>query len=152
MVRDAEMLVFEVEGQACGLPLEQVERIEPAVAINPLMNAPSGVAGLINFHGEVIPVLDARFRFQLPAREVKLGDHFIIAQVRSRTVALWVEHIHGVERCSLGVPSSEASAEMSAPRSGVTTLDNRLITIQPMETFVSAADERCLAEMLEGVA
>jgi len=48
-----------------------VEKVVRAVEITPLPKAPEIVVGVINAQGRILPVLDIRKRFRLPAREMK---------------------------------------------------------------------------------
>ena len=77
------LVVFGIEGQRYALPLLAVERVLPMVAVSPLPKAPSVALGVINFHGQVVPVLDIRNRFGLPSRDYGLTGHLLIARTRS---------------------------------------------------------------------
>src|SRR5262245_21471826 len=63
------LFVFRLAEQHYALPLLTVERVLPMVAVSPLPQAPSLTLGVINLHGLVVPVLDLRRRFGLPAHE-----------------------------------------------------------------------------------
>jgi purine-binding chemotaxis protein CheW len=63
-----QVLVFEVAGRRYGLPADDVQELLRAVSIVPLPRAPAVVEGVINLRGKVVPVLDVRGRFRLPAR------------------------------------------------------------------------------------
>src|SRR3989304_5552038 len=52
------LVLFALDGQRYGLPLARVERALPMVAVAPLPKAPAIALGVINLHGQVIPVLD----------------------------------------------------------------------------------------------
>src|ERR1700720_4210722 len=86
-----EVLVFEVGGQRYGLPSPDVREIVRAVTLTPLPRTPAIVEGVINLRGTVVPVLDIRARFRLPARAVEHTDHLIVAWAGQRLVALRVD-------------------------------------------------------------
>ena len=44
------------------------------VDVTPLPKAPPIVRGLVNVHGQVIPVVDTRRRFRMSDKDVSLGD------------------------------------------------------------------------------
>jgi hypothetical protein len=75
------ILVFSLDEPLYALPLSSVERVVPAVEITPLPKAPEFVLGVINVHGQVIPVMDIRQRLRLPTRPVGLEDRFILARL-----------------------------------------------------------------------
>jgi chemotaxis signal transduction protein len=54
------LLIVRVGSQRYALPAAAVERILPMAALTPLPGAPRDVAGLLNLHGEILPVVDPR--------------------------------------------------------------------------------------------
>lgn len=54
------LLIVRVGSQRFALPAAAVERILPMAALTPLPGAPRNVAGLLNLHGGVVPVVDPR--------------------------------------------------------------------------------------------
>jgi chemotaxis-related protein WspB len=53
-----KLLVFQIGADRYGLPLPAVRRVLPLMALKALPGAPEAVAGLMNLHGAVIPVID----------------------------------------------------------------------------------------------
>lgn len=88
-----EMLLFKLAGQRFALPLDRVERVILATAVTPLPEAPEIVAGLINLAGRFVALIDLRRRFGQPSKALELEDYFIVARLRDREVALWVDRI-----------------------------------------------------------
>jgi purine-binding chemotaxis protein CheW len=70
-----------------------VVEIVRAVAISPLPSAPTVIEGLIDVRGQVVPVFNLRHRFGFPAREIDVGDHFILARASRRVAALHVDRV-----------------------------------------------------------
>jgi purine-binding chemotaxis protein CheW len=89
--KSREFLIFEVGGRRFGLPAAEVQEIVRAVAVVLLPGAPVGVEGVINVRGRVVPVLDLRQRFGLPAKPLEHTDHLVIARVAGRLAALRVD-------------------------------------------------------------
>jgi len=63
--RRSELLPFHLDDQRFAVPLPASVRVERAVAITPLPKAPDIVMGIINFHGQIIPVVNIRSRFNM---------------------------------------------------------------------------------------
>ena len=78
-----EVLLFTLEGQRYALPLEDVRELVRAVRLTPLPRAPAVVEGLLNLRGELLPVLDLRRRFRLPARRLSASDRKVRRSWRS---------------------------------------------------------------------
>jgi len=91
-----QYVVFRLEDQAHALPLGIVERVVRAVAVTPVPGAPAPVLGVVNVQGRVIPVVGVRSLLGGAAREVVLGDQFIIVRRADRLVALVVDEVVGV--------------------------------------------------------
>src|SRR5947209_286603 len=86
-----EVLVFEIEGRRYGLAAVVVRELLRMVAVVPLPGAPAVVEGVVNLRGAIVPVLDLRQRFGLPARPATPADHLIVAEADGRPVALRVD-------------------------------------------------------------
>src|ERR1700694_3359288 len=107
--RTREILVFEVGGQRYGLPTVDVRELVRAVTITPLPNAPAVIEGVVNVRGRVLPVLDVRARFRLPAKPLDPSDHFIVASAGARGVILRVDratHLALVDDASIQPPQT----------------------------------------------
>ena len=83
-----QFFVLRLDDRLYALYLPVVLRAVRVVEITPLPKAPDIVSGIINVHGEIIPVVDIRKRFGLPQRETRPSDQIIIARTSRRTVAL----------------------------------------------------------------
>ncbi len=72
-----QLVSFVIVEQQYALPLSVVERVLPMVAVSPLPHAPSIALGVINLHGQIIPVLDIRRRLGFPTRDYGLTAHLL---------------------------------------------------------------------------
>ena len=61
------LLVFALAGLQCALGTSKIDRVVAAVEISPVPQAPAIVLGLVNVHGRILPVLNIRRLFRLPA-------------------------------------------------------------------------------------
>ena len=73
MNESGEVVVFTLDGQRFGLHLSAVERVAHAARVTSLPKAPEIVAGVINIHGDVLPIVDVRSRFGYPERGMELA-------------------------------------------------------------------------------
>ena len=148
-VDSLEVLVFEVGGQRYGLPSSDVQELLRAVTIVPLPRAPEIVEGVINLRGTILPVLDIRGRFRLPARAAEHTDHFIVAHADDRPVVLRADRALGLVRFAAGdiqnagdvVPEAEYVA-------GIAGLPDGIVLIHDLRTFLTQAEATLLAESL----
>ncbi|MHB8255543.1 MAG: chemotaxis protein CheW, partial [Acidiferrobacter sp.] len=103
------------------------------------------IAGVINVQGQVIPVINIRRRFRLPEREMALSDHMIVARTARRKVALLVDGAMGVIELSQDqvVRSPFILPDMEYVE-GVVKLEDGLILIHNLDTFLALEEEKAL--------
>jgi purine-binding chemotaxis protein CheW len=144
-----KIVLFSLDEPRYALYLSAVERVVQAVEITPLPKAPKIIMGVINFHGEIIPVIDIRKRFHLTSREINLEDQFIIAQTSKRTVVLVVDSVEGVYDFE---QDQVVDAEEVFPYvdyiSGVAKIETDIVLINDLEKFLSIDEEKILDQAL----
>lgn len=140
-----QLLIFQLDDQRFGLPLEAIERVARVVEMISLPMAPDIVLGVIDVQGRIVPVVDVRRRFRLPSRDVRLSDHLIIARTTRRCVALLVDAAGDVVECpaSAMIPSDAIVPDMGYV-SGVARLPDGAILIHDLESFLSLDEHAAL--------
>ena len=78
------LIIFTLDDQRYALPLHAAQRVVHMVAITPLPDAPDVILGVVNFHGQIIPVFNVRCRFRLPERTIALTDQLVFAQCAAK--------------------------------------------------------------------
>ena len=147
-----EILVFSLDEPRYALYLYSVERVVHAVEITPLPKAPEIVQGIINLHGEIIPVIDIRRRFNLPSRGLEPEDQFIIARTAKRQVALITDSVVGIhELKSDQIADTEQELPYAEYISGVAKTEDNLILITDLEKFLSLDEEKMMDKAIENV-
>lgn len=151
-----DALLFELADARLAIPAACVIEVVRAVAIDPLPEAPAVVSGVINMRGLVMPVIDMRKRFGLPARAAMPEDYFIAVNSGPHRVALHVDRPLDLEQVTptpfealVDVPASYAYVSGVVP-----TLDGVLL-ICDLPRFLSSADSTALGRalsLLEGAA
>jgi len=150
MGSETDLLIFRIDDSRYALPLENVLKVELAAAVTPLPNAPSVVAGIINVHGRLLPVMDVRRRLGLPSRDMRLDDHLILARTFRRDLLLWVEQVPRVERCSAAAQADADTVLEQLPHfAGITALKDNLVLIHDLEKFLSEDEEKQLTQAME---
>lgn len=144
------LLVFRLEGQRCGLPVEAVERVLPMAAVTPLPQGPAVALGLLNLHGELLPVLDLRRRFGLPPADYGPGARLLVSWAGARRVLLPVDEVEEVvEIRREAVIPPEAILPGAGRLAGVVALPDGLLLIHDLEGFLSLEEERALGLALQ---
>ena len=144
------LIIFTLDDQRYALPLPAADRVLRMVAITPLPNAPDIILGVVNVQGHVIPVINVRRRFCLPAREIALTDQLLVAHTARRPVALVVDAVLDVIACTA---QSLIAAEDIVPKlehvEGVVKLSDGLILIHDLDKFLSLEEEDSMDRVLE---
>ncbi|MGE5343791.1 MAG: chemotaxis protein CheW [Candidatus Omnitrophota bacterium] len=89
-------LEFTLGGKQFALPLSVVDRVVHAVEVMRLPKGPDIVCGLINYKGQIIPIINISRRFHLPERTLDPDQYFIIMHSNVRKFGLLADNIHSV--------------------------------------------------------
>ena len=91
-----QLLVFVVEGHEYVLPISLILRTVNIVEITPLPHDSELISGVINLHGQVIPVINIRKCLNFKNRAPRLSDIMLIANVADRTIAFIVDEVKNI--------------------------------------------------------
>jgi len=143
------LVVFTLDAQRYAVHLPVVSRVIRAVEIARLPKAPAIVLGVINVHGQIVPVVDVRTRFGLPRRELEPGDQFVLARAGSRNVALVVDFVSGIVDCpEESIVALEQVAGGVEYVAGIAKLADGVTLIHDLETFLSLDEKKSLDRAL----
>ena len=144
------LLAFSLDDHAYALHLRAVEQIVRIVEVTRLPDAPGIVAGVVNVRGQVIPIVDIRKRFLLPARDPDLSDQLIVARTSRRAVGLIADIVTGVVECDEAqVIAAEAIVPGLQYIKGVAKLKDGMLLIHDLDTFLSLEEDRLLRDALK---
>ena len=140
-----EILIFEVAGQRHGLSALQVQELLPALSIMPVPGASSGVEGVINLRGAILPVLDVRKRFGLPSKSLALTDHFIIVQTEGRLIALHVDRALDLARVDTeALANVDTLGSHRDGRAQVVKVGTGMVLLHQVHDLVATIDPQAL--------
>jgi chemotaxis-related protein WspB len=96
------VLVFSIGTQRYGLRLRAIVRVLPVVALRQLPLAPGFVAGLMDLHGEPVPVIDLSRLAGITPEQVWFDTRIILVDYPAgdgsvRPLGLLAEHVIGIE-------------------------------------------------------
>ncbi|GAM10255.1 chemotaxis protein CheW [Geobacter sp. OR-1] len=150
MTGSEQIVVFTLDDQRYGIPLEMVERVVRMVEITPLPGVAGFIRGVINVQGKILPVLDQRRRFGLSERPVELSDQLIIVKGAKRRLALMTDMACEVRECPEQIQTEAAEIISDLPfLAGVAKLSDGLILLQDPEALLSPAETEVIDELME---
>ncbi len=82
------------------IPASEVYQMETYSGATPVPGAPSYVAGLVQIRQKIIPVLNARERFGLPAKPTDLETRVVVLKLSERLVGILVDSAREVQNIS----------------------------------------------------
>jgi purine-binding chemotaxis protein CheW len=90
-------LLFRLGDEEYGVPIDRVQTIEEMHRIVAVPDVPEYVRGVINLRGNVIPVVELRVRFGMPAREYDDRTCIIVITSSRRTIGFIVDTVNEVQ-------------------------------------------------------
>jgi purine-binding chemotaxis protein CheW len=108
--------LFKVADAEYVLPAADVLHMESYTGATRVPGAPAYVAGLMQVRRRVIPIVDLRVRFGLPAREPTLDSRVVVVQSGERAVGLLADSVREVRNIAAEdfKPPPELIAEQSS--------------------------------------
>ena len=100
-MQDSEkLLIFRLDNTSFAIHLNDVERIIRIVEISALPESAKYIMGVIDYHGEFIPVVDTRYIFKLPQRDFEIQDKLIVTNLSGKRIAFWVDSTDEIDEFS----------------------------------------------------
>lgn len=102
-----------------GIDIMRAQEIITVSEITRMPEVPDYIRGLINLRGNVIPIVDLRCRFSLPAKPYDESTRIIVANVREKTVGFVVDAVTGVLRIR--------EEQIDPPPTNITELEHQYV-------------------------
>jgi len=120
---------FKIGERNYALSLENVESVHRMVALIPLPEAPDWMAGLVDFHGQVVPAIDVRQRLGRNGRKPRIDDRLLIVNDNARKLALIVEEASEILEVSEDLLQAPDTLSKSIPISSVIRKGEHLVLV-----------------------
>lgn len=131
-------VAFFLDGQRYALPIERVQEIQQIVEFSEVPGGGSGIVGMINLRGHVIPALDLRRVVGLTPQEYDLETPMIICRIRGQLVALVVDEVQDVlefpDGCLQAAPPMHS---LSSKMIGVARLGDGLVYLLDLDQLLA---------------
>jgi purine-binding chemotaxis protein CheW len=137
-----DVLIFEIAGQRHGLLSADIVELLPALSILPITGNASGMNGVINLRGTIVPVVEVRRSLGLPARPLALSDHFIVVRNGDVQRVLHVDHATELVRLdasALGEVETQVFGRTQTTR--VAKLRDGMVVIHAVSDLLAGTDE-----------
>lgn len=151
---DEQFIIFSVGSEEYGLNVLRVQEIIRYLTPTKVPHAPSFVEGVIDFRGEVIPVLNLRNRFNLPPKEYDPFSVIIVIETNGKIVGLTVDQVSDI----INIPKDQihpapdfASQTNTRYLTSLGKLGERLILIIDLDKIMDLNEQEHLEELITEV-
>jgi len=129
-------LVCTVGDAAYALPARRVIELETYPGATPVPGVRPWVAGLVQVRGRVIPAIDLRARFGLPAAVRTLDTRAVLVELEQRVVALVVDAAREVVRLPPELRRPAGAGDHGDHIGGVAELAHRRFLLVDLESLL----------------
>ena len=135
-----QLVTFRIGDEEFGVDILSVQEIIRLMQITMVPHAAAFIEGVINLRGKVIPVINMRTRFSLPAVEHDANTRIVVMEFNQKIVGFLVDGVSEVLR----IPAS--TVEPAPPVvcgigseyiRGVGKLEDRLLILLDLDTLLS---------------
>ena len=107
-------LTFRIASEDYGIAIANVTEIIGIQSITEIPEMADYIKGVINLRGKVIPVMDVRLRFKLPAREYDERTCIVVVEIDGTSVGLVVDTVNEVA----DIPEEQVEPAPKSKREG----------------------------------
>jgi len=148
-----QFVIFQLGESEFGVAINQVLRITRLMDITRVPRAPHFLEGVVNVHGEIVPVLDLKRRFDLPMGEYDDRARILIVEVEDQRVGMIVDSVTEIVRiptAAIEPPPAMVAQISGVYLTGLGRLDDRLIIILDLSRVLTPEEVKELEQVEEG--
>lgn len=147
-----QFLTFKVADEEYGVDVLKVQEIIRYRKPTKMPNAPEIIKGVINFRGEVIPMVDLRKKFNLPIEEYDSFTVVIVLEVKSKIVGIIVDKVS--DMLSFNDEDIQTNLEFGSQVDmkfikGMARMEDRLIILLYLDKLLSFDEYKAISSVNE---
>jgi purine-binding chemotaxis protein CheW len=139
-----QIVIFALGSEFFGADIAKVESIIKIQSITQLPHAPNFVEGVTNLRGKVLPVIDLRKRFGLPAQQTDKNSRIIVVSVDQIEVGMIVDEVSEVLTVPEGAVESAPAIATTVDSSfikGIAKIEERLVILLDLTQVLSTKEQ-----------
>ncbi|MCX7680737.1 MAG: chemotaxis protein CheW [Anaerolineae bacterium] len=139
-----QLVVFRLAQEYYGVDIAVVDGIVKMQPVTRVPGAPAFIEGITNLRGEILPVIDLRKRFGLPAGEVTRETRIVNVMIDGMKVGLIVDGVSEVLRVAeedVEPPSPLITGIDAAFIAAIAKVGTRLIILLDLSKVLSRAEQ-----------
>ncbi len=149
---EEQYVVFKLMDEEYGINIMNVSEISPYQEIAKIPNVPNFVEGIINYRGNVIPIISLGKKFGMDDTEVDNNTRIIVINIQDKQIGFIVDEASQ----TIKIDDSQIDPASSIPSSinmkyinGVGKVDNRLIILIDLEKVLTDEEREEIQEIHE---
>ncbi len=145
-----QLVVFDLGNEHYGVDITAVEGIVKLQSITAVPRAPHFVEGVTNLRGKILPVIDLRKRFGLPAGEATNETRIVVVEMGGSTVGIVVDGVSEVLRVAPEAIEPPSPLMMTVDSSfirGIAKVGERLVILLDLGRVLTADEKGDLHQM-----
>lgn len=143
-----DLLVFDISGKFCALPVEDLLEIVPMASLSRPPSIPTVMEGFLNLRGIAVPVVSLSRMFRLQERPLELYTPIIVVRGRDCPLAFLVDHVTQILSVSAegAVPLQKDHSFNGCAEAQLATTE-RVVHIFSPERLLIEKERQCLGEL-----
>jgi purine-binding chemotaxis protein CheW len=147
-----QVVAFRVGGEEFGIDVMKAQRVLKLPEIRAVPRAPEFVEGVVALEDAVVPVIDMRKRFSVPAAELAPAGTLLVVDSAENRVGLVVDEVPGV--VNIPVDAVKVAPEFFKGLAGrylqgIAEDQDRLILLLDLDEILSSKERIALDKLLE---
>jgi len=147
MSAEDRLLTFEVAGDFYAIPIAGVLEVADAVHLTCIPTLPTSIGGVINYHGDALPVLNCASLFDINESELGEPDSILVISGRmgeSARLGIPIDRVLGlVDGAAAAMSGAKAVAERRSIQGRVASvLDPQRLVSEAREMIESSSGQR----------
>lgn len=145
--QDGKHLIFQLDGRGYGIPILKVNEIIGLMDITSVPKTPAYIKGIVNLRGKIIPVLDLRLKFDMPARDYDEQTCIIIVNVsfegeekQMGIIVDIVSEVFQLSACDIEAPPNYGTHSSDDFLEGVGKIKDKVVMLLNIEKVVYSED------------
>ena len=144
-----KLVTFRLGEDLFAADIYSVERVLRYTAPTPVPDMPAYIEGVMDYQGRVVPIVNLRLRFELPAGEVASETRTLVLNVAGEWIGVVVDGVTEVasyDKAAVAAPPKLFRGLSAEYLKGIVRRDDRLVIFLDVDQLLSSNERISLQE------